>query len=376
LEIRRKIVLTTLPSKHKLVEWQEKRIHTLLHSQSSEPARAAKQEPPTSLLSNDGKSQSGLHEHDGRRKPLIRKYPSQKKPNKRLPLTVCIAAICEWQGQPMIVGASDRMLTAGDIEFESKQSKIFLFNATQRSVCLIAGEHSEATFVCLQTQKLIDGVDDIAKIAAIHAEQMASRRVYKAERKYLSPLRLTAETFIDKQRVMRPDRVHELTIDMQQEDLGVEFIIAGTDATGANLYVIDDPGLETCRNGVAYAAIGMGARHAESIFSLNQYTRKWSADAALCLAYQAKRQAELAPSVGRWTDLFFIPMSPGHYARASDEFIDALLDKFNLYSHRTATFYNESRKDIIEHVAGLLPRTETPQPPQIGVSPPDPVSNG
>jgi hypothetical protein len=33
-------------------------------------------------------------------------------------MTVCIAALCLWETKPLVIGASDRMLTAGDIEFE------------------------------------------------------------------------------------------------------------------------------------------------------------------------------------------------------------------------------------------------------------------
>ena len=37
-------------------------------------------------------------------------------------VTVCVAAICE--GNSYLIGASDRMLTTSDIEFEPQQSKI------------------------------------------------------------------------------------------------------------------------------------------------------------------------------------------------------------------------------------------------------------
>src|SRR6266853_1595139 len=51
------------------------------------------------------------------------------------PVTVCIAAICE---NGKLIGASDRMLTAGDIQFEPQQSK--LVQLTSSMVAMIAGD--------------------------------------------------------------------------------------------------------------------------------------------------------------------------------------------------------------------------------------------
>lgn len=63
-------------------------------------------------------------------------------------MTVCIAVICRWQYAPdddgwAIITASDRMLTAGDIEFEPYQTKFG--QITPRVGALIAGELPAAT---------------------------------------------------------------------------------------------------------------------------------------------------------------------------------------------------------------------------------------
>src|SRR5207249_5007921 len=44
--------------------------------------------------------------------------------SRRFRVTVCIAALCQWENNQMIVGASDRMITAGDIEFQPPQQKV------------------------------------------------------------------------------------------------------------------------------------------------------------------------------------------------------------------------------------------------------------
>ena len=55
-------------------------------------------------------------------------------------MTVCIAAICTWQNQPMIVGASDRMVSVQDAEYEPSQTKIA--NLSTNAVALVAGDAS------------------------------------------------------------------------------------------------------------------------------------------------------------------------------------------------------------------------------------------
>ena len=52
-------------------------------------------------------------------------------------MTVCVAAIC---GDSSIVGASDRMITAGDVEFEPPQTK--LWNVSSSIAVMIAGDAS------------------------------------------------------------------------------------------------------------------------------------------------------------------------------------------------------------------------------------------
>jgi hypothetical protein len=56
---------------------------------------------------------------------------------RRIPVTVCVAAMCATN---ILIGASDRMLTAGDVEFEPETAKIY--SVTNSAVVMIAGEAS------------------------------------------------------------------------------------------------------------------------------------------------------------------------------------------------------------------------------------------
>jgi hypothetical protein len=67
-----------------------------------------------------------------------------------------------------------------------------------------------------------------------------------------------------------------------------------------------DDGRVSCNDGIGFAAIGIGARHAESQIMLNKHS--WnspSVDSAL-LGYIAKKRSEVAPGVGEGTDVFTI----------------------------------------------------------------------
>src|SRR5262249_25326281 len=146
----------------------------------------------------------------------------------------------------------------------------------------------------------------------IYGQEYANRRRERAERQILSPLCLDGPSFLIQQAGMLPEKVLQLTHDLQTADLGVELIVSGANENDAHLFTITDPGIPVCRNGVGFAAIGMGARHAESVFMFHQYTRYWAMDRALVLAYVAKRRAQVAPSVGQWTDLFYITAGGPH----------------------------------------------------------------
>src|SRR6185437_12932896 len=56
---------------------------------------------------------------------------------KRQTVTVCVAAISD---SSTIIGASDRMITAGDVEFEPPQAKIYPL--TSSIAAMIAGDAS------------------------------------------------------------------------------------------------------------------------------------------------------------------------------------------------------------------------------------------
>jgi hypothetical protein len=76
-----------------------------------------------------------------RHKVAVQLFPTTPTPRRlEKPMTVAIAAICNIGKDPgpIIVTASDRMITIGDIEYEPAQTKVITF--ATRTVALFAGD--------------------------------------------------------------------------------------------------------------------------------------------------------------------------------------------------------------------------------------------
>src|ERR1039458_63702 len=132
----------------------------------------------------------------------------------RLSVTVCVAAMC---GSNIVIGASDRMLTAGDVEFEPETPKIY--SITNSSVVMIAGEASLQieilqrlfTFVAERIKEKPQEWIPVGDIAAEYQNVYQDIKSTKAEGRVLKPLGLTRDTFIKRQREMSESFVGDLT---------------------------------------------------------------------------------------------------------------------------------------------------------------------
>src|SRR5262249_7681344 len=88
-------------------------------------------------------------------------------------------------------------------------------------------------------------------------------------------------------------------------------IIIGADRTGPHLFHIDKWGNIRCDDLQAFSAIGIGEWHATSHLMLAKYSKNTTFQNALLQIYLAKRKAEVAPGIGRTTDIFFISEDVG-----------------------------------------------------------------
>jgi hypothetical protein len=230
-------------------------------------------------------------------------------------VTVCIAALCKWnyamtQGQldvgSAILTMSDRMITVGDTEYEPSQQK---FGMLASSVVLIAGDYSVHSQAVIEARKVLAGaassaVYDIAKIYG-HCIQRIKLQI--AENHVLAPLGLNTDSFIAQQRELAPELVERLSVQLQHHGgEPVEAIVAGVDNGSPHLYYVDNQGTPHCFDDVGFAAIGVGAWHARSRLMQFGYVNTLPVVRALALAYTAKKAAEVAPGVGKTTDIHII----------------------------------------------------------------------
>jgi hypothetical protein len=310
-----------------------------------------------------------------------REVPRQKPtsfPRRRPPVTVCIAAICTFRGSLMVVAASDRMITAGDIQFEQPQPKVLQLG--EHSAALVFGDVSEqATVVNFMQREIVTRrISNMEEMARCHAQEYAKRRVEIAEARFLRPLGLDKDLFTTQQQHFDPRFIAELTHDMQmcQLDENGGVIVIGTDNLGAHIYTIGDPGIATCHDSIGFVARGSGQWHAESQFMFSRYVKTWDLERAMYLLYSAKRRAEVAPGVGRGTDLVMITTNPRQLWHATDgaPLVTQLAQTYEREQLANATSRATADAEISTAIQTLLnqppPPPGTPQGPAPGSPPP------
>lgn len=228
-------------------------------------------------------------------------------------MTVCLAALCD---QNTIIGASDRMITAGDVQFEPPQNKVWWM--TSSIAVMISGDTALQTEI-LQgvhadvSQRIIEQPDNwwtVKEIASLYVSHYNAVRVRKAENFLLAPLGLTHDLFINRQGEMASHFVSDLASDLTRFELPpVSAIFAGADPSGSHIWLASKAasGIEiSCQDTSGFVSIGMGVWHSQSQFMLAGHTRFKTFPDALLLTYSAKRRAEVAPGVGAGTDMFVI----------------------------------------------------------------------
>lgn len=230
-------------------------------------------------------------------------------------MTVCVATMFNWNYGtserpdigPAFLTASDRMLTAGEIEYEPAKFKVGFLS--KHALLLIAGNyatHSEAV-LNVQRQLRSGGQIDVREIAELYGQQIRQFRLRQAAQRYLAPFGLDENTFITKQREMAPSLTVDLANQMQNHRVDVEAIIVGLDNVAAYLLHIDSDGFVSCHNDSGFLSIGIGSHHSNSLLMGLPYTSNNIGYAsALYWTYAAKKRAEIAPGVGTATDMYLV----------------------------------------------------------------------
>jgi len=271
-------------------------------------------------------------------------------------VTVCVAAICD---NSTVVGAADRMITAGDVEFEPPQTKIEAM--TTSIAVMIAGDTGlqveilyelraqiKAHVVATPTQWL-----KVKDAANWYYEHFKNARNVRAERALLIPLGLDRNSFISRQQQMDSVLVNKLAgelVNFQPSE--IEAIFAGVDDDGAHIYVVDNKGVSV-RDAVGFAAIGAGYWHSNSAMMFAEHVKRKPMPDTLFLTYAAKRRAEVAPGVGAGTDMFMIGPPLGSYFAIGDHVLEELKGIYERTRQRAAISQETARTEVNKYVEEL-----------------------
>lgn len=219
-------------------------------------------------------------------------------------MTVCIAALCRTNDQPCAVVATDRMVTQpGFMEFEHTGSK--MIELTRRAAVMVAGSTLDGMRLVTDAAAT-DLFEDIADIAAELGCRYAVARTGRTAQ-ILGTHGLTFESFHQMHGSLNPQAVMTLEGALEAFDLGVELLLAGVDGSGAHIHTNGNPGGGNQRHDpIGWAAIGIGAPHVVTSMAALGHSASEEYKQTLFKVYASKRAAEVAPGVGRETEMALI----------------------------------------------------------------------
>lgn len=228
-------------------------------------------------------------------------------------MTVCIAARCL---EGFVFAASDRMLTAGDIQYEPTSQKAF--QITKSVLCMMSGDAAFFIEILGAVYDELRPIDEATKndlpvrqAVELFIKHRSAAVLRRSNSRLLAPLGLDHKEFLLQQATMSTHLVDLLAKEMLNLEVPqIDVIIAGIDPSGTHIYVLND-GEVCCNNAIGFACIGSGSRHAKSLFMLARHAWNSPMSDTLLLTYTAKRRAEVAPGVGMATDVQMIQPDAG-----------------------------------------------------------------
>jgi 20S proteasome alpha/beta subunit len=305
-------------------------------------------------------------------------YTPLKRKRRGAKVTVCIAAI----NNGMVIMASDRMVTAGDIEFEPPVEKL-LWLTTSIAV-LTAGDQSVQMQVFYRAYKMLwekiaedQKWADVSLAAEIYSKCFYDLRNKMVEDSVLSTYNLTFDSFLKRQKEMSDGLFNEINNHIQRYIYNFESvaaIVCGIDTstplaisgTSPHIYVVDD-GEISCHDKLGFVAIGAGRNHAESHFMLSKYSVFLEPSTALLITHQAKKKSEICPGVGENTDMFVIG-GLGKHANLSKLFKEDMVIKldgfYKDYKNSIEALNRDTEKLIGDYFSEItkLPESTTQEP--------------
>lgn len=294
-------------------------------------------------------------------------------------MTVCIAA----RSGSAVFLVSDRMVTAGDMQFAPPLEKIMFL--TSSIAVMAAGDSAFHHEIMGDVMKEVNNKVESNPTEWINVKDvvdlyLACRNKAKLRRSgalILAPLGLDHQTFLLRQKTMDAALVSTIATDLINFDLPhTEVIIAGLDAfNGAgttHIYSIHKDDV-SCDDVIGFRAIGSGARHAESHFMLARHAWNSTASDTVMLAYRAKKDSEVAPGVGAETDMFMIGPALGQNSRLRSEVMGRLEVEYKKLQKKQNKLQIDAAMEIKRYVDSLPDpsKTQGEKPASLEASKPD-----
>jgi len=226
-------------------------------------------------------------------------------------MTICIAALYE-NGKGCVL-ASDQMTTAHfplGYEFENEEiKKIIKVRETTVAYLLSAGDVLFANEVLEAVRKDVDskGITVTPIIAELFRQHYQNVRKQHIIRNELEPRGLTLDSFYAAHQRLLPQLVMMLDTALKMANPRTELVVAGFSESCCSIFSIVNPGDLFCHDAIGFAAVGSGGPHA--VYSLIESGYKKSMDAKTVyeLVEKAKHRSEVAPGVGRGTEIISVP---------------------------------------------------------------------
>jgi 20S proteasome alpha/beta subunit len=230
-----------------------------------------------------------------------------------------------------VVLASDRMVTWRNLtEFEHPVPKIC--NISPATWALDAGDAlAGAKIIAEAAAKVANVPRPVHEIAEVVAQQYHTVRMNAAETQILLPRGLTLATYYGKHQQLLSQIAEDLDQSLASFDPEVELIVAGVDSSGGHLFTVSNPGGSAeCHDVIGTVAIGSGEIHAvQSMIGFGHAATQPVKD-TIFHVFASKRRAELAPGVGRDTDLMVL--SPSGAVRLPDKALAELGELYDSYA--------------------------------------------
>ena len=219
-------------------------------------------------------------------------------------MTICIGILCD-NGQA-VVAVSDKLVTGPNIEFEHTQEKIIKLN--EYCVALSAGSALRHVELYNRVKRSMNEIEKptISNISELVKKHYIELRNSCFEELILKPRSLNLVEFYHTMRNF-PDGFASFIERLNNEfTYQITVLVCGVDNIGGHIYIVGNPGVAEVFDSIGCAAIGIGAQHAHISLISNRCFQNTPLKQAIYFAMEAKICSEIAPGVGKDTDMLIV----------------------------------------------------------------------